>query len=46
MAHGWAWGGLENSTPDYMHFGKVPIGSVGNPLERQVWAERLEYAPN
>jgi hypothetical protein len=46
MAHGWAWGGLENSAPDYMHFGKVTIGNGGNPLERQVWAERLEYAPN
>jgi D-alanyl-D-alanine carboxypeptidase len=46
MAHGWAWGGLDNAAPDYMHFGKVTIGGGSDPLKRQVWAERLEYAPN
>lgn len=45
MEHGWAWGGIYQDAPDYMHFGKVTLGSGSNPLDRPVWAERLRFAP-
>lgn len=45
MRRGWIWGGLLNP-PDYMHFGKITVGDEGNPLQRPVWASRLEPAPN
>ena len=45
MRHGWAWSGINQPNPDYMHFGKVTIGSESNPLDRPVWAESLQYAP-
>ncbi len=44
MRRGWIWGGLLNP-PDYMHFGKITVGDEGNPLQRPVWASRLEPAP-
>jgi hypothetical protein len=29
-----------------MHFGKVTLGDERNPVNRPLWAERLQYAPN
>jgi hypothetical protein len=46
MNHGWAWGGFYRDAPDYMHFGKVTIGGESNPLDRPIWADRLEPAPD
>ena len=45
LHHGWAWGGIYHD-PDYMHFGKVTLGDESNPVNRPLWAERLQYAPN
>ena len=45
LRHGWAWGGMNQKNPDYMHFNKVTVGSEKNPLERPVWAAKLEYVP-
>lgn len=45
MNHRWQWGGWE-ATPDYMHFGKVTVGDNDNPLECNVWASQLQFAPD
>ncbi len=42
MGHGWGWVGWDNP-PDYMHFSKLMIGPGDNPLQRPVWAGRLDY---
>ncbi|WP_159993687.1 M15 family metallopeptidase [Roseomonas sp. 18066] len=46
LAQGWAWGGTHTASPDYMHFGKVTLGDEPNPLNRNIWVDRLRYTPD
>ena len=45
LRYGWAWGGMYQKHTDYMHFYKYTVGDEKNPLERPVWAAKLEYVP-
>jgi hypothetical protein len=42
--HGWAWGGFDAGTPDYMHFNKVTVGD-GAKMDRPYIVTGLQYVP-